>query len=172
MRRDSELPGMDSLRNRIAGALGEEVVPAALAAISRRSRFFKPALGFAVAASVAVLAVVGLRESVLLAPGSSLAGDGVADAAAPAITQAAADDVLSEELRHMYLLHSANSGDFGTNGIITRLVTLELQGVELVKVETGDSASQPAGAGNSEQADVPPDDLLDGTAVDAASQED
>lgn len=136
MRRDYELPGIDALRNRIASALGEEILPEAQSLVPERTRFLKPMLGFAMAASVAVLAVVGLRQAVL--PGAGEPGRVAIVAGAdslPSITQASVDSAVSEELRYMYRRHSASSTDFGANDIMARLVTLELQGGELVKVE-------------------------------------
>jgi sigma-E factor negative regulatory protein RseA len=65
MRRDAEPAGMSELRGRIAAALGEELLPAAQASAEQTSRFVRPAIGVALAASVAVLALVGLRQSVL-----------------------------------------------------------------------------------------------------------
>lgn len=145
VRRDPELAGMSELRGRIANALGEELLPATQASAEETSRMVRPALGVALAASVAVLALIGLRQSVL--PDAT---EPVTEAAAPliesapAITQAAADDVLSNELRHMYQRHSASSADFGTNDMITRLVTLELQGGELVRVGPQNKAADTA----------------------------
>ena len=145
LRRDPELAGMSELRNRIANALGEELLPAAQASAEQSSRYVRPALGIALAASVAVLALIGLRQVVL--PDAT---EPVTEAAAPlaesgpAITQAAAGDVLSDELRHMYLRHSASSADFGTNDMITRLVTLELQGGELVRIDAQNKAAESA----------------------------
>jgi hypothetical protein len=136
MRRDPELAGMSELRGRIANALGEELVPAAQASAEQNSRFVRPALG---------VALVGLRQTVL-----PEATEPVTEAAAPliesapAMTQAAADDVLSDELRHMYLRHSASSADFGTNDMLTRLVTLELQGGELIRIGPQNKASETA----------------------------
>ncbi|MCI0516776.1 MAG: sigma-E factor negative regulatory protein [Woeseiaceae bacterium] len=145
MRRDPELPGMPELRSRIASALGEELAPVAQVEVRQASRFLRPALGVALAASVAVVALVGLRQSILpdaAGPGTQAAVE--LTGSAPSITQAAAEDVLSDELRHMYLRHSASSADFGSNGMITRLVTLELQGGERVRIDPQNSAAATA----------------------------
>lgn len=145
IRRDPELPGMPELRGRIASALGEEMAPAAQLAIESRSRYLRPALGVALAASVAVVALVGLRQTVDL-DGAATANLSAVErsVAAPSITQAAADEVLSDELRHMYLRHSASSADLGGSGMITRLVTLELQGGERVRIDPQNSAAETA----------------------------
>lgn len=169
LRRDPELAGMSELRNRIANALGEELLPAAQASAEQSSRYVRPALGIALAASVAVLALIGLRQ-VVLPDGTEpvTAAAAPAGQSGPAITQAAADDVLSEELRHMYLRHSASSADFGTNDMITRLVTLELQGGELVRIDAQNKAAESAVidsiAASDEESDEPTDD--DDTRVD------
>jgi sigma-E factor negative regulatory protein RseA len=163
MRRDPELEGMCELRGRIANALGEELVPAAPASSEQASRFIRPVVGVALAASVALIALVGLRQSVLPnGPGSVTEAAAPLIESAPAITQAAANDVLSDELRHMYLRHSASSADFGTNDMITRLVTLELQGEELVQIGAQNKAAETAVidsiASPDEESDEPTDD--------------
>jgi hypothetical protein len=132
---------MDALRNRIANALGEDAYSAVLSLTPARERYMKPALGFALAASVAVLAVIGLRQVVLPDAEQMTGVTNAGNADALAITQAPADDDLSEELRYMYRRHSASSADFGGNGIITRLVTLDLQGGELVELDPREGKS-------------------------------
>jgi negative regulator of sigma E activity len=169
IRRDVELPGMVALRGRIAVALGEDSVPAAQSLTGNRSRFFKPALGFAVAASVAILAVVGLRQSVLpeadlIAPAVLHAGNDNVQAMTQPPANSADSAVLSEELRQMYRRHNATSADFGANGIITRLVTLELQGGELVEINPENRAAAAAVITGS------PEEQPDGATVDGEPQ--
>ena len=67
MRRDHEVPGMRELRDRIAVSLGEEPVQHPVATEVPASRFTRPAVGVAIAASVAVMALLGIRQ--LYAPG-------------------------------------------------------------------------------------------------------
>ncbi len=67
MRRDHEVPGMNELRDRIAAVLGEEPVQHTADAGTPASRFNRPAVGLAIAASVAVMALLGIRQ--LYAPG-------------------------------------------------------------------------------------------------------
>jgi negative regulator of sigma E activity len=169
IRRDPEVPGMDALRSRIAQDLGEDSPVAAGAATVVRPRFLKPALGFAVAASVAVLAVVGLRQSILPDVGDSGRAATIAETSpATPITQApaesAVDSVVSEELREMYRRHNASSADFGANGMITRLVTLELQGGELVEIDPGSRSASPEPASH-------PDEPPDGESADGEAQQ-
>lgn len=152
IRGEVDAPGMNALRGRIAAAMGEDSMPEQAPKAASGSRFLKPAVGFAVAASVAVLAVVGLRQSIL--PVGDVVDTGELPVAtaetrrAPAITQAPASsaeaDVVSDELREMYRRHNATSADIGANGMITRLVTLELQGGDLVEINPDTRSERPA----------------------------
>ena len=69
IRRDHEVPGMGHLRDRIAAALGEELVQHAAETEVPASRFTRPAVGVAIAASVAVMALLGIRQ--IYAPSDS-----------------------------------------------------------------------------------------------------
>jgi hypothetical protein len=142
IRREREVPGMGELRKRIAAALGEQPIETpALPARSRR-RFLKPAAGFAIAASVAVVALVGLRQ-VDVPGGGELAADGPASLEPLTEQVAGYTEPLPEEamsnrpgemLVQYYLSHGATSADLGANGILARLVTLELREGKLVDV--------------------------------------
>jgi negative regulator of sigma E activity len=166
LRQDPEVAGMDALRNRIASALGEDSLPAALSLVPEKNRLLKPVLGFALAASVAVLAVVGLRQSVM--PGADESKRVAIAESTPFITQAAVEDAVSEELRYMYRRHSASSADFGANDIMTRLVTLELQGGELVRVEPEHRSLQRTSTNLAERAV----EAMDDSGADVTSQPD
>jgi sigma-E factor negative regulatory protein RseA len=152
MRHEREVPGMNRLRGRIATALGEQPGEIEAKAEPASRRLLKPAAGFAVAASVAILALVGLRQSELPdASGITEAGALASGSAAGPVagyTEPLPEDALSSRpndmLTQYYLSHGATSADLGANGILTRLVTLELREGELV---------QPAEAGT-----VVPDD--------------
>jgi sigma-E factor negative regulatory protein RseA len=146
MRNEREVPGMNRLRGRIATALGEQPGEIEAKAEPASRRLLKPAAGVAVAASVAVLALVGLRQSELPdASGITEAGALASESAAGPVagyTEPLPQDALSSRpsdmLTQYYLSHGATSADLGANGILTRLVTLELREGELV---------QPAAAG-------------------------
>src|SRR5688572_2901525 len=62
IRGEREVRGMGDLRNRIATALGEQPVDAPARPEKSRHRLLKPVAGVAIAASVAALALVGLRQ--------------------------------------------------------------------------------------------------------------
>jgi len=171
IRREREIPRMDELRKRIAMALGEQPDETPVRPEQSRGRLLKPAAGVAIAASVAVVALIGLRQADL--PGAvEPAGQTVA-ASRPSLATAIAIETvggytepLPEEalrsrpgdmLTQYYLSHGATSADLGANGILTRLVTLELREGELVEV-----AAEPAGAESltvaPDAADAPVDD--------------
>lgn len=100
IRREPEVSGMSELRDRIAAALGEEPAQAPVEQAHSRSRFAKPAIGAAIAASVAVLALFALRPDVPQESGGAFAGRTVPET--QAISEAT-DDAL---LRQLYIHHN------------------------------------------------------------------
>jgi hypothetical protein len=124
IRHETELPNMALLRQRVAEELGfephvDETVPT-----PERNRYVRPVAGIAVAATVAVLAIVGLQQSEI----QTAEVDAVADNGG--YTQPAADDRLDE----MFRLHENASGRSGGNAILSEFVALEINEAELVKV--------------------------------------
>jgi negative regulator of sigma E activity len=154
IRREREIPRMDELRKRIAMALGEQPDETPARPEQSRRRLLKPAAGFAIAAAVAVVALVGLRQTDTpgaLEPAESVAA--LQPSPVPGYTEPLPADALAQRpgdmLTQYYLSHGATSADLGANGILTRLVTLELREGELVEV-----AVESAGA---ERSTVAPD---------------
>lgn len=155
IRREREVPRMDELRKRIAMALGEQPDETPVTPERSRRRLLKPAAGFAIAASVAVVALVGLRQADI--PGAVEPAGRTAAASQPSTQRVAGYTEPSPEealrsrpgdmLTQYYLSHGATSADLGANGILTRLVTLELREGELVEVAAEPaSADRPAAA--------------------------
>jgi sigma-E factor negative regulatory protein RseA len=155
MRREREVPRMDQLRKRIASALGEQPDEIPVVPEPSRRRLLKPAAGVAVAASVAVVALVGLRQADI--PGAGEPSGRAAAASEPSperlagYTEPSPEEALrsrpGDMLTQYYLSHGATSADLGANGILTRLVTLELREGELVEVvaqPTGTERPSPA----------------------------
>lgn len=166
IRREQEVPGMADLRHRIAAALGEERPVEAPAAVpAARRRFLKPIAGVAVAASVALVALIGLRQvEAPDMPGGALAARTAAPAGeAVAYTEPrpAAVERPSEMLMQYYLSHGATSADLGANGILTRLVALELREGDLVQAEpvlaVPEDPEEKGGTGNDIGASRQPD---------------
>lgn len=161
IRGERRVPGVGALRGRISNALDDE--PATVADFGAGNGFLRPAAGVAIAASVALLALIGLRQvnqpediAPLTAEISGLAIDD-----GSGYTEPAAQDVMSdrpsEMLMQYYLSHGETSSDLGQNGILSRLVTLELRGGELVEVTPADEAVAPDAAPDENVADEPAD---------------
>lgn len=160
LRREREVPGISELRGRIAQALGEEQpIEATPAAGPRRVRWLKPTAGLAIAASVATMAVIGLRAfEEPPAAGSRATMQAATPENAP-YTQPTPEEVApaapSETLMQYYVRHGETSSDLGPNGILTRLVTLELRHGELVEDKpsgaTSRSTTSIEGAGRGNQ---------------------
>ena len=164
VRSEREVPGIGDLRGRIAAALGEEQpIESAPVAAGSPSRWLRPAAGLAVAATVAGLALVGLQTLEVdgtAAPEASFA-ERVAEAGytEPSPAEALAERPASETLRQYYVRHGETSSDLGPNGILTRLVTLELRRGELVEIEPGGALVTPV------ETRVPDPDASDGAGV-------
>ncbi len=141
VRGESEIPGMANLRGRIASALGEDQPTEAAPARDRSpSRWLRPVAGVAVAATVAAVALVSLQTFEVNAPDrpeATVAGPAVESYTEPTPAEVLSGSPASETLRQYYVRHGETSSDLGPNGILTRLVTLELRRGELVEVEPG-----------------------------------
>lgn len=141
LRGERSVAGMTSLRERISAAIDDSFAAEDPdAAGVEAPRYVRPLLGLAIAATVALVAIIGLQQS---AGVSDL--EPVAASADVAGTQAdfgytvpAAPD---DQLREYYLRHSASSSLFGTSSINARLVTLQLR--EGVLVESEAEAGEP-----------------------------
>lgn len=139
MRGEPGVPGIDRLQERISAELddkplvADEVLPVAPA-----SRSMRPLIGAVVAASVALLAIVGLQ----LRP--ALDGDVAPDGAVAESSEDTAYTVpepVDEQLRQFVLSHGASSSELGANSMNTRLVTLRLSEEALAEDEPEDEAA-------------------------------
>ena len=138
IRRDQELPGMDSLRGRIAAELGQEPIEIEVEKPAVGSALMTPASGIAVAATVAAIALIGLSQ--FGGPAASgLPDDAVAIDLAPAYTEPTPEQVLAnsptERLIEYSRRHDSSSPDLASNGILSRMVTFELREGRLVEIE-------------------------------------
>lgn len=167
IRRDRDIAGMDGLRGRIQSALGEQPIAVESSAPARGGRLLRPVAGLAVAATVAAVALLGLRQvdvsavdgqtaSVQTEPEASVAGSAGYTEPQPAQVL---NSRPSEMLIQYYLSHDATSRDLGANGILTRLVTLELREGELVAADPDADAPAPVPepAENTRREQLPPD---------------
>lgn len=152
MRGERNVPGISSLVARIAAKLNDDAQPATHESVESTSAgWLRPAAGVAIAASVALLALTGLRQLDLLDPADAVpTGATQLSADNGAYTEPLAIDVMAdrpgEMLTQYYLSHGETSGELGANGILSRLVTLELRGGELVDVVAADDEGLEASA--------------------------
>ena len=137
IRQDHDVPGISDLRDRIAVALGEEPVRHPASTDVSQSKFTRPAVGAAIAASVAVLALFAVQQ--VYSPddsgniGSNFAGRTVPD------SRTAADRPDDELLKQLYLHHNP------------RLVTWQLWDGTLVEIEAADEPAESDDRGTDEE---------------------
>jgi len=154
VRGDIAIPGMHELRGRIDAALGDGPPMEPDVEIRGSNRLLRPVAGVAIAASVALVALLGLQrvgpeDTVGVAQMSNdLAA--VAIDEAPLYTEPPATDFVSdrpsERLARYYRYHSERAADMGGSGIFTRLVGLELRGGELGSAAPASSGPSPDAA--------------------------
>ena len=134
MRNEVQVGSINELRDRVAGAIGDKPLEDADVDVETGSnRMLRPLAGFAIAATVALVAILGLRQATdvdVLQPSA----DTVVDTASFP-TQPDADDLL----RQYRLLHEAEVSDLGANSINTRLT-----GFEMLQEEPDEAAESPA----------------------------
>lgn len=139
MRGEAALHAVRDLRARIAMALdGEAALPPA-AAVADRPRWMRPAAGVAIAATVAVLALVGLRQldvpdAATAVPTAALAFDDGSTYTEPDLQEVLSDRP-TDMLMQYYLSHGRTAGGVAANGILSDFVTLE-QLVEVAPTAT------------------------------------
>ena len=126
IRRESEVPEMEHLRGRIAEALGGDVHVEESSRGAVSNRLVKPLAGFAVAASVALLAIFGLQQT-----GGPSATDVDAGPGSVVYSQPETDNRLDE----MFRSHESTSGGAGSSANLAEFVAFDIDQAELVKVE-------------------------------------
>lgn len=124
LRGEAGVPGVDRLRDRVNAELDDrphEDVADVATGTSRHG--FHPLAGLAVAAAVAVVAVIGLRQAAVdEADPASLLADQVVDAVeAESYTVPPSEDVL----RQYIMSHGLEASEHGAVGINPRYVSLE-----------------------------------------------
>jgi negative regulator of sigma E activity len=128
IRRDRSVAGMAQLRARISTAIGDETLPQPESTPAVGSSFISPASGVAIAATVAVVALLGLNQ--LGSPVDSGVQAAVAIDLAPAYTEPSLEQVLtnspSERQLDYLRRHADSSPAIGSSDIIYRMATFEI----------------------------------------------
>ena len=168
MRGEAPVPGMETLRDRVAAAIGTLDLPQAETAQAiadpatpRGGRLLRPVAGLATAAAVALLAIVGLQR---------LSDAPDAPDASPSLvednsfsTQPEPDNLLDQYRR----MHEAEAAD---TSMRTRFTSIELR--QELAVEAGeDAADDPADDPADEASDDPADEAADDPAIRPAADE-
>ena len=116
---------------------------AEVADVPASNRAIRPLAGVAVAASVALLAIVGLQFTGGVTDGPVAAPDTVAGTAAD--TSYTVPAPIDDELVRYFQSHGATASELGANGINARLVNLRLS-TEVVEEEEPDVAEDDTAA--------------------------
>lgn len=150
MRGQPQVAGSERLRERIIAELGDGPAeePQTPAPANPGLRLWRPLGGFAVAATVALVAIVGLRQ--MTGPDDIVPAEAgiTATAEETGYTVPNAPDDL---LRQYYLSHGETSSELGANGINARLVSVQLREDVIVDREAEDDSD----AAESESATQP-----------------
>lgn len=142
MRGEPGVPGVERLQDRISAALDDkpladdEVLPPPPA-----GRSMRPLIGAAVAASVALLAIIGLQFTPGLDGTTEVPTDQVA-----ADQETVPYTVPDEQLRQYVLSHGASASELGGNSLNARLVTLRLSEDVLTEEQAEEETDEDAAA--------------------------
>jgi len=129
IRGERSVPGIENLRQRISDELDDKATQHEFTAPdSAGSRYVRPLAGFAIAATVALVAIFGLQRTtgmtdINMTPGSDSASVAEVENNGAYTVPDQADD----QLRDYYMRHNASSSYFGAQSINARLVTLQLR---------------------------------------------
>ena len=151
LRGETSVPGVDRMHERVSAAIDDKPLDEVSATTgSKPARAIRPLAGAAVAATVALLAIFGLQQTMNVDDsGADASGSSVVDAD-PGYT---VPQQLDDQLRQYYLSHGATATEFGANGINSRFVSLRLS--EEVIPESADAEDAGPTEGDEQQATQP-----------------
>lgn len=122
IRGERSVAAIGDLRGRIAAAIDDKLSEAEFAAIEATGRsYLRPLTGFAIAATVAVVAIFGLQQ-MTAAPDAGIA------ATVPTIATGTGVDSYTVPDIEYFQRHSQFSSESGINNFETRRVSVELRG--------------------------------------------
>jgi sigma-E factor negative regulatory protein RseA len=120
MRGQGSVAEIGGLRGRIAAAIDDRLIEEEFNEIEPVGRRYgRPLAGFAIAATVAVVAIFGLQQ-MTTAPGAGV------DSAAPAVADGAAEDSYTVPNIDYFQRHSAYSSEVGNNNFDFRRVSADM----------------------------------------------
>jgi len=142
MRGEYSAQGSDVLRERIAAELDERPLQDAAdtVAVKKSSRYVRPLAGFAIAASVALIAIIGLRQTVdVSVTDTAVVAEEVVSEIIPTMSD--------EEHRQYLMLHGLETESFST-----RVTSWQIRADELAEEAAAEDAE------NVDDGDDPGDD--------------
>lgn len=149
MRGEVQIGGANGIRDRVRRTLDEKPMQEEQAASEPAgSRYIRPMAGFAIAATVALVAIFGLQQITSVNAVDTDINDVVAETIAFP-TQPDANELL----RQYELMHGAIASENGANNIRARLTSLELL-QENVEESEPDPAAEPVDEPNSSNPDI------------------
>jgi len=143
MRGEYSAQGSDVLRERIAAELDERPLQdvADSVVIEKSSRYVRPLAGFAIAASVALVAIFGLRQTVdVSVTDTAVVAEEVVSEIIPTMSD--------EEHRQYLMLHGLETESFST-----RVTSLQIRADELAEVAAAEDAENPNDADDTDNPD-------------------
>ena len=124
LRGESCVPGVDRIHERVSAEIDHKPFAAQAEAEEKpASNAIRPLAGAAVAATVALVAIFGLQQTIGVDDADVITADG---AGAESNTAYTVPQPIDDQLRQYYLIHGASAAENGANGINSRVVSFRL----------------------------------------------
>jgi len=144
MRGEASVAGVDRIHERVSAAIDDKPFEHEVEATGPPpAKAIRPLAGIAIAATVALLAIFGLRQTMSVDGADRAAPEGTVAKEASGYT---VPRPMDDQLRQYYLSHGATAAENGANGINSRFVTLRLSEEALEDSEEQDSPEFEAAA--------------------------
>lgn len=137
MRGERTVAGMAMLRERVSAAIDDKSLQQEFDSTQTSApRFVRPIVGAAIAATVALVALLGLQQLAEVPEETALSTEAVAESRDSSYTVPERED---DPLLDYYLSHSASASYIGANSIQSRLVTLQVRDDLELNTETAEA---------------------------------
>ena len=141
LRGEVSVPGVDRLHESISAQIDDKPIEETVESHGDKpATAMRPLAGVAIAASVALVAILGLQQLTATDEIQVGAADATLAESDPGYT---VPQPVSEQLRQYHLLHGAAATEFGANGINSRFVSLRI-GEEIQPDPPDGEGDQPA----------------------------
>lgn len=151
LRGESFVPGVDRIHERVSAEIDHKPFEEEAEVDGKPARnSIRPLAGAAVAATVALLAIFGLQQTIGVDDTDSTTGQ---DTIAENDTGYAVPRPIDDQLRQYYLSHGATATENGANGINSRFVTLRMSEEALDESDVDDES---APADNADETPIQP----------------